>query len=76
MGFDGRIIGPFGPKLLDQPEHLLLVTIADPATLPRCYELGAVGLKYSVLCVAGWIWLVLGAGGVAMLMASYRWYRG
>jgi hypothetical protein len=73
--FDGVLIGRFGPRLADQPEHLLPVTIAAPEELPHCYELGTVGLKYSVICVAAWCWLALAVFGVAMLAAVRRWHR-
>jgi hypothetical protein len=62
--FDGANLGPFGPRLKDQPEHALLVQLVDPEDLPRCHELGAFGPKFSVLCVAGYMWvfaIIIGA---------------
>lgn len=63
---NGRGSHQFGPGLLDEPEGLLFTRLVDPATLPTCYELGATGLKYSVLCIAGWFYGCLAVVAVGL----------
>lgn len=53
---DGLLIGRFSDRLLDHPEHLLYVALADPRKFPLCYEMGRDGLKFSVLCTGVEIW--------------------
>lgn len=71
--FDGEYLGRFGPALSDQPEHLLLVQLASPEDFPQCYEFGATGVKFSVLCIAGYFWIgVAVIAGVVVLWSTLR----
>ena len=63
--------GTFARRLVGQPEHLLYTHVVAQRHVPFCYELGHDGsLRFTALCYAFQLWMLLAAAAVAVLLLS------